>query len=219
MRLLTFLLRIPTPEVRRTKSAPKSYVCDVEMANLRKLAELGCTCTPKVLDTSFYVQHEQDPVPGGFAAICVLEKLPGHDLSNFGDLPMSERDQVRLAFAKSIREFYSFGFEHRDEARRNLIWDRVNQKCYIIDLEDAYQIENPDEYKKFIPELHWRSWQIAGPGKNCSLYGWDPMVPYGQPYIKDPSDEMLEKMAIEAAGKEVHFPRRDPWRVVKVSCA
>ncbi|KKZ59858.1 hypothetical protein EMCG_05320 [[Emmonsia] crescens] len=117
---------------------------------------------------------------------------------------MSERDQVRLAFAKSIQEFYTFRFMHNDPDHRNLMWDPEN-KIYIIDLEDAYQINDDKEPTKFMPELHYREWGIAGPETNCHMYGLDPMVPHDGKCIEDPDNEILEKMAADAAGKELVF--------------
>lgn len=75
-----------------------------EWFNLRELTGHGCTCTPKLLDVAFLDQSENDPVPGGFIFFIVMERLPGRNLVNFASLPMSERDQVRLAFAKSIQQ-------------------------------------------------------------------------------------------------------------------
>ncbi|EQL34713.1 hypothetical protein BDFG_03425 [Blastomyces dermatitidis ATCC 26199] len=111
----------------------------------------------------------------------------------------------RLAFAKSIREFYAFRFMHNDPNRRNLMWDPENKKCYIIDLEDAYQINDDEEPTKFMSELHYREWGIAGPEINCHMYGLDPMVPHDGKCIEGPDDEMLEKMAADAAVKELVF--------------
>lgn len=76
---------------------------------------------------------------------------------------------------------------------------------YIIDLEDAYQINDDEEPTKFMPELHYREWGIAGPETNCHMYGLDPMVPHDGKCIDDPDDEILEKMAADAAGKELVF--------------
>ncbi|OAX83525.1 hypothetical protein ACJ72_02119 [Emergomyces africanus] len=75
-------------------------------------------------------------------------------LANFADLPMSEKDQVRLAFGKSIRKFYAFRYMHNDPGRRNMMWDPQNKRHYIIDLEDAYEINDDEEPTKFMPELY-----------------------------------------------------------------
>lgn len=80
-----------------------------ELRILKRLTELESKYTPKLLasiettQTDDYPGPGHYPVPGGFLAIMIMEKLPGHNLSNFAELPMSERNQVRLAFAKAIR--------------------------------------------------------------------------------------------------------------------
>ncbi|KAI1992530.1 hypothetical protein LOZ53_002462 [Ophidiomyces ophidiicola] len=201
-------MQIPNPGRIATAPVRASTRCGFELYNLRQLSRLGCTCTPKLLDTAWSVQDENDPVPGGFCAFFIMEKLPGHNLNNFGALPMAERNQIRLSFAKSIREFYDLRYDHDDPARRNLIWDSEKKKCYIIDLEEAYEISDADKPRAFSPELHWRDWGIAGPEPSTSYYGLDPMVPHDKKYIENPSDEMLEKMAADAEGKDVIMPSR-----------
>ncbi|EAS35337.2 uncharacterized protein CIMG_00691 [Coccidioides immitis RS] len=188
-----------------TKPQRSSSRLAFEYYNHRTLTELGCTCIPKLLDYTLFTQKKGDPLPGGFLFILVMERLPGRNLVNFADLPMSERDQVRLAFAKSIREFYAFRFMHNDPDRRNLMWDPENKKCYIIDLEDAYQINDDEEPTKFMPEIHYREWGIAGPEINCHMYGLDPMVPHDRKFIKDPDDKTLERMAADSAGNQLVF--------------
>ncbi|EEQ30712.1 hypothetical protein McanMca71_000602 [Microsporum canis] len=193
---------IPAP----TKPQDSSYRTATEVLNLKELTERGSTCTPKLLDLGLFEQtRKEDPLPGGFMTFIVMERLPGRNLVNFDLLPMSERDQVRLAFAKAIREFYAMGCVHDDPDRRNLMWDPENKKCYIIDLEDVRQLDSDVKRKTFTPELDFHDWAIAGPEVNTHLKGLDPMVPYGGKYIEDPGDEALEKMAKDAAGKELLF--------------
>jgi hypothetical protein len=74
-----------------------------EFYNLQRLTEIGCSCTPKLLDFRIDYQIEGDNVPGGFVLYLLMEKVSGRNLLNFGSLPMSERDQVRIAFGKAIR--------------------------------------------------------------------------------------------------------------------
>ncbi|KAK2812811.1 hypothetical protein FQN50_001140 [Emmonsiellopsis sp. PD_5] len=204
-------IRMQIPEDPENPTSTKPQRCSrragFEFYNHDTLTKLGCTCTPKLLDSVLLGQKKDEPLPGGFLFFLVMERLPGRNLVNFADLPMSERDQVRLAFAKAIREFYALRFMHNDPGRRNLMWDPENKKCYIIDLEDAYQINDDEEPTKFMPELDYRVWEIAGPEINCSSFGLDPMVPYDKKFIKDPDDEMLEKMAADAAGKELVFDK------------
>ncbi|EZF31048.1 hypothetical protein H109_06693 [Trichophyton interdigitale MR816] len=193
---------VPAP----TKPQDCSFQAGMEVFNLKELTEVGSTCTPKLLDHGFYEQtRKNDPLPGGFMVFIVMERLPGRNLQNFNELPMSERDQVRLAFAKTIREFYSRRYIHYDPHRRNLVWDRESKKCYIIDLEDARHLDDDCPPKIFTPERDFLVWGIAGPEINTSLYGLDPMVPHDRKFIKNPSDEELEKMAQDATGKPLYF--------------
>ncbi|KAI1960875.1 hypothetical protein LOZ59_002570 [Ophidiomyces ophidiicola] len=151
-------MQIPNPGRIATAPVRASTRCGFELYNLRQLSRLGCTCTPKLLDTA-----------------C---------------------------------EFYDLRYDHDDPARRNLIWDSEKKKCYMIDLEEAYEISDADKPRAFSPELHWRDWGIAGPEPSTSYYGLDPMVPHDKKYIENPSDEMLEKMAADAEGKDVIMPSR-----------
>ncbi|WEW61336.1 hypothetical protein PRK78_006826 [Emydomyces testavorans] len=202
-------MQIRNPKRMPTIPEPANFYAARELRALLELTKRGCTCTPKFLDQIWGEQGTADYVPGGYFAVFVMEKVPGHNLNHFFDLPMSERDQVRLAFSKSIREFYSLGFKHEDEGRRNLVWDSENKKCYIIDLEDAYEVEPPEKPSRFIPELDWHSWEVAGPDLVARAGRTDPMVPSDKQYIKEPDDETLERWAAEAAGKPE--PPKPKW--------
>lgn len=85
------------------KSGKLGIWATFELHNLQQLTELGCSCTPKLLDFRIDYQIKGDNVPGGFILYLLIEKVPGRNLLNFGSLPMSERDQVRIAFGKAIR--------------------------------------------------------------------------------------------------------------------
>lgn len=78
---------------------------------------------------------------------------------------------------------------------------------YIIDLEDAYDINNDAEPFKFKPSQHWFRWGLAGKTLIASD-GVDPMVPYCDYSIVDPDDEKLEQMVAAAEGKDVYIPDR-----------
>lgn len=75
---------------------------EMELTYLNHLTEHGSTCTPKLIDYQLEPQGETDYVPGGFKLYTLMEKVPGRNLVNFGELEMTERDQVRIAFAKAI---------------------------------------------------------------------------------------------------------------------
>ncbi|EFR00134.1 hypothetical protein MGYG_03140 [Nannizzia gypsea CBS 118893] len=193
---------VPAP----TKPQKSSFRTSLEVLSLKELTEAGSTCTPKLLDLAFFKQiRKNDPLPGGFLTFIIMERLPGRNLVNFHELPMSERDQVRLAFAKTIREFYARGYTHWDPHRRNLMWDREDKKCYIIDLEDVCQLDDDYPRKVFTPERDFQVWGIADPEINTGSFGLDPMVPHDCKFIQDPGDEELEKMARDVTGKPLYF--------------
>ncbi|KAL2389229.1 hypothetical protein RJ035_002470 [Blastomyces gilchristii] len=202
-------MQIPDDPGNPSSTKPKhsSRRVGFEFYNHDTLTKLGCTCIPKLLDYASLIQKEKDPVPGGFLFFLVMERLPGRNLANFADCPClrGTKSGWPLLSQSVASEFYAFRFMHNDPNRRNLMWDPENKKCYIIDLEDAYQINDDEEPTKFMSELHYREWGIAGPEINCHMYGLGPMVPHDGKCIEGPDDEMLEKMAADAAVKELVF--------------
>ena len=75
----------------------------IELRNLEMLTLLESTCTPKLLDHFCERQAKDNYVPNGFIIYMLMEKIPGRNLMNFGELPIEERDQIRIAFALAIR--------------------------------------------------------------------------------------------------------------------
>lgn len=75
----------------------------IELRNLEMLTLLESTCTPKLLDHFCERQAEDNYVPNGFILYMLLEKIPGRNLMNFLELPIEERDEVRISFALAIR--------------------------------------------------------------------------------------------------------------------
>ena len=101
--LLAPAFRIPNDETRDTIPTSGSSYSQNELTNFKRLTELKSSCTPKLLAYTETTQPDDFLVPGGFLAVIIMEKIPGRNLSNFRELPMSERNQVRFAFAKAIR--------------------------------------------------------------------------------------------------------------------
>ncbi|KAK2742402.1 hypothetical protein FQN55_007840 [Onygenales sp. PD_40] len=120
-------------------------------------------------------------------------------LENFSQLPISERNKVRSAFSKSLRQLYSAGYRHGDEACRNLIWDREREECYIIDFEEVHKCGYT---RDFIPEIEWPLWGIEGPGLENGAASMDPMVPTNRAFVRNPDDETLESWAAESIEKK-----------------
>ncbi|PGH19045.1 hypothetical protein AJ79_00079 [Helicocarpus griseus UAMH5409] len=191
-----------------TKPCRYDIWASYDFTNLKTLTQLGCSCTPKLLGHKLVSQGPDDYVPGGFILYLLIEKLAGRNLVDFAQLPMFERDQVRLAFAKAIytgSEFYALRHKHNDPDRRNLIWDPKGKKCYIVVLEDAYSINDDAKPAKFRPSIDWFNWNIAGPTLIAGD-GVDSMMPYDDYKLTDPDDETLLGMMKNAAGKGVYIP-------------
>lgn len=74
---------------------------ELELTMLEKLTELGSTCTPKLLDYHCERQIEGDYVPKGFILYMLIEKLPGQNLMNSGELP-------KLGLHSVLRYVYVF---------------------------------------------------------------------------------------------------------------
>lgn len=76
---------------------------DMELRTLLELTRRGSTCTPKLIGWKHYRRSESDHIPNGFRVFILMEKISGRNLMNFGELPIEERDQVRIAFGLAIR--------------------------------------------------------------------------------------------------------------------
>ncbi|KAK2783325.1 hypothetical protein FQN52_000334 [Onygenales sp. PD_12] len=192
-------IQILNPEGERTIPRPSGLLHEREIQALTGLSQRGCTCIPKLLDQRELLQDSTDHVAGGFCVALFMEKVPGKTLENFSGLPVSERNKVRSAFSKSLRQFYSAGYRHGDEACRNLIWDREREKCYIIDFEEVHKCGYT---RDFIPEIEWPLWGIEGPGLKNGAASMDPMVPTNRAFVRNPDDETLESWAAESIEKK-----------------
>lgn len=84
-------------------------------------------------------------------------------------------------------------------------FDRSFSYSYIIDLEDAYDINDDAKPAQFKPSIDWIDWGLAGPTL-ITNDGVDPMVPCHQFSLVDPGDEALLKMANDAVGKNIYNP-------------
>ncbi|KAK2811178.1 hypothetical protein FQN50_002275 [Emmonsiellopsis sp. PD_5] len=192
----------PQEDVSWDKPHEKVGECALEeVKNILALTEAGCTCTPKFLDIILEKQSKYDPVPDGFRLYILMEKVPGRNLLNFGKLPLAERDQVRIAFAKAIYELHTHGHGHMDPHLRNLMWDRRNKRVYIVDMEAA------GEYA-IMPRIDiiFYTWGLAG------TVWWDdhivdPMVPKMGCKRPWPSEEELVQMAADAAEEQPMCPK------------
>ncbi|KAK2760274.1 hypothetical protein FQN54_002342 [Arachnomyces sp. PD_36] len=178
-----------------------------ELSYLNHATKHGCTATPKLIDHQFEAQGKTDHVPSGFRLYILMEKIPGRNLVNFGELEMPERDQVRIAFAKALYEFYRCGLKHEDPHRRNLMWDSKSKKVYIVDLEAA---THRDVYEPTLCEEFY-IWGLAGVSQDARQGGVDPMVPdWGTLEDHYPSEQELVEMAAAAVGKPTRPKSAEP---------
>lgn len=81
-----------------------------------------------------------------------------------------------------------------------------NNGSYIIDLEDAYHINETEKPCKFTLAFDFYHWDLAGPQISISSGGIDPMAPSVTNSDKDLDEEALLKLATNATGKEIRFP-------------
>lgn len=73
-----------------------------ELTSLNYLTLQGCSVAPKLIDWTKFEQTDTDLVPGGFAVIVIMEKLPGTSLSNYHTYPNEEKARIRNAFRESL---------------------------------------------------------------------------------------------------------------------
>ncbi|KAE8136667.1 hypothetical protein BDV38DRAFT_283881 [Aspergillus pseudotamarii] len=141
-------------------------------------------------------EGDDDPVPNGYFVVFLLEKLPGIDLERtLSQFSLEKRNRVRIAFAKALREFYSFRLSHNDPARRNLIWGEETERCFIVDLEDVEERDHPVfSTWRFNPWRDFRYCELCLGELDPDEANYDPMVPGPHEEIED-TDEALYALA------------------------
>lgn len=70
-----------------------------------------------------------------------MEELPGKDLRLFSQMSLEDRDGVRLAAARAIRELKSYSFDHKKPGDKHLIWDKLSKRWYVEKLLDRPQTQ------------------------------------------------------------------------------
>ncbi|RFU30078.1 hypothetical protein B7463_g6263, partial [Scytalidium lignicola] len=123
-----------------------------ELNNLNRLTQAGCKSSLRLIGWYSEKQTEHMPLPGGYLVWILMEKVPGITPWDFWEMPREERDQIRKSFHEALMEVYSHGIAPQDEGRRNLVWDKDNRKCYIVDYEDCEHID-----EKRMEDVHWMS--------------------------------------------------------------
>ncbi|KAI5301505.1 hypothetical protein KEM56_001652 [Ascosphaera pollenicola] len=164
-----------------------------ELEMLMTCTTLHMKATPQLLGFARVTQRAQDTYPGGFRLYTIMEELPGKDVAHFADLPLEERDEVRLAAAKAMREVNSFSLRHNEPLKRHLIWGNEQKRCWLVGLE-ALVLDRQDR-PLFWPCKDWESWDIH---RTClhPRDSWAPeptIEPLLDPFVKDPDDEYLKR--------------------------
>lgn len=108
---------------------------------LMTCTSLQMKCTPRLLGFGAATQGFQHPYPGGYIWYVVMEELPGKDLRLFSQMSLEDRDGVRLAAARAIRELKSYSFDHKKPGDKHLIWDKLSKRWYVEKLLDRPQTQ------------------------------------------------------------------------------
>ncbi|KAK2744165.1 hypothetical protein FQN57_004425 [Myotisia sp. PD_48] len=105
------------------------------------LTQNKCSSSPQLYSFNISVQEsEQMPVPGGYFFALLMEKLPGVTLDPkvfFTEYSFEKREKIRAAFLRACSEVADHCVGICDSRLQNLIYDEENDKCYLIDYEDA----------------------------------------------------------------------------------
>ncbi|KAJ9311680.1 hypothetical protein DTO271D3_8054 [Paecilomyces variotii] len=148
----------PGRDYSKFRSEELSWEAETEFVMLEHLTKKGCKSVPHLIGYSVDKQPKDGYVPGGYIVYVIMEKVPGHDLWDFGKYPLEKRDQIRIAFGKAIREFYLHGCQHLDPRRSNVIWDEATNRCWIVDME---HVDFADPPVKFKPFREWSIWGLS----------------------------------------------------------
>ncbi|THC90094.1 hypothetical protein EYZ11_010442 [Aspergillus tanneri] len=173
-----------------------------EIENLEQLTKKGCKSTPRIIDHGIFRQGDTGSLPNGYIVFILMEKVPGQNLGNFHNFSLEERNLLRIAFIKAVWEFRSNGFYHHDPRRENLVWDNVSQRCFIVDLEDAEDMELTEKDICLDPLTEFSLWNLRGKEKRPFDDDGDndPMIPIkrhdGWMYYN--KDELLQFLTARA---------------------
>ncbi|KAF2681114.1 hypothetical protein K458DRAFT_256979, partial [Lentithecium fluviatile CBS 122367] len=127
---------------------PTTYFSDDIMREIKALnhiKKMGCEHSPYSLNfCTDTVRFGIDPLEmtGGYVAFILMTKVPGEQLANdYWNRALEERDKILAAFKDALLQLPRFVYQNRIEplntARRNIVWDKDERKCYIVDFEDS----------------------------------------------------------------------------------
>ncbi|KAL4916566.1 hypothetical protein BDW62DRAFT_185913 [Aspergillus aurantiobrunneus] len=122
------------------------------------LTQRGCSVAPRLIKLIHSVQDGDDmPVPGGWLAFILMERVPGVPLTHFHTYNLAKRDKIRKTFRRSVTELYSHHIQPFDHNPANLIYDENQYKCYFMDFEHV-RIDATKLPPRFYEDLYdlWR---------------------------------------------------------------
>ncbi|SMR54280.1 unnamed protein product [Zymoseptoria tritici ST99CH_3D1] len=123
---------------------------DHEVAALKALTAKKCQYTPTyfgdfVLGPDHYV---------------LMSLLPGASLDK-NDSWRHDEKNVRAAFDRAIKGVHDCGIASKSTNRRNVLWDEIQGKCYIVDFERTEWSHPHDENMARLARQRWikRGWE------------------------------------------------------------
>ncbi|ESZ93121.1 hypothetical protein SBOR_6493 [Sclerotinia borealis F-4128] len=146
---------------------------EMKAAAVKEKVELLSKPFPHAIGLAVEKQEQNFPVQGGYLVYLVMEKLPGDCITEyeFWQWTKSERDDFRRAFEQSAQLIEKLGVENIDKAMRNLLWDKQNNKCYLIDWENWTTCNPDDPYP--LPDLQCQYDMIRDLGPRMGQDRWD----------------------------------------------
>ncbi|PYH41019.1 uncharacterized protein BP01DRAFT_306816 [Aspergillus saccharolyticus JOP 1030-1] len=132
------------PDARAKQAISETpSVFDSEIEALATLTSRGCSSIPSLLSWKKERQSINEGVPGGYKLSILMQRVPGIDLDPghpvyLVQMSREERELLRKAFKAAWLETVRCGIvnvTHVDESIGNILWDKEDQKCHLIDWE------------------------------------------------------------------------------------
>ncbi|KAI5304062.1 hypothetical protein KEM56_006890 [Ascosphaera pollenicola] len=157
-------LQIPNENGSKPKPVYYSWHTFSEARALQHFKKNGFDHAPKLLALIRKEQENGDHLAGGYLWYVITERVPGLNMFGFSTMPMSERNDVRIALCRATMALHSLGCTYGQTRRTNLLWNNDSKKIWFDHLEniDFHDGENrPATFFVHNPMGAWRSWHIA----------------------------------------------------------
>ncbi|KAI4912192.1 hypothetical protein J4E85_011126 [Alternaria conjuncta] len=120
-----------------------------EMEALITLGANGCRHAPCLIGVAVDPLRRglhRKAIVGGYCVFLLMTRLPGKPLGldSFCKAPRDERDLIREAFRAAWLAVVKIGVVPMDCALRNIMWDKDESRCYIIDFEDIDKVHTSE---------------------------------------------------------------------------